>query len=60
MRIGKSGKQTKKLISKKTYMLSELSVNSSGNSWSQSRRRKGRLRREGFAEKEVFKLGMKE
>jgi len=39
---------------------SEVSVNSLGNLWSQSRRRKGKLWLEGFAEKEGFKLGMKE
>ena len=37
---------------------SEVSVNSPGNPWSQSGRRKGRLRWEGFAEKESFKPGV--
>jgi len=31
-----------------------------GDPWSQSGRRKGSLRREGFAEKESFKPGVKE
>ena len=34
---------------------SEVSVNSLGNPWSQSSRKKGRLQWEGFAEKEGFK-----
>jgi len=38
----------------------EVSVNSPGNPWSQSGRRKGRLRWEGFAEKESFKPGVEE
>jgi len=38
---------------------SEVSVNSPGNPGSRSRRRKGRLRWEGFAEKEDFNPGMK-
>jgi len=41
-------------------MCSEESVNSPGNLCGQSGRGKGRLCREGFAEKEVFKPGMKE
>jgi len=47
-----------RLQSKKTRekrICSEVSVNSPGNPWSQSGRRKGRLRWEGFAEKESFK-----
>jgi len=48
-----------KLKSKKR-ICSEVSVNSPGNPWSQSSRRKGRLGREGIAEREGFKPGMKE
>jgi len=47
------GKQ-KKLKSKKR-ICPEVSVNSPGNPWSQSWRRKGRLLREGLAEKAGFK-----
>jgi len=39
---------------------SEISVNTPGNPWSQSKKRKGRLWWEGFAEKESFKLRVKE
>ena len=38
----------------------EVSVNSPGNPWSQSRRRNSKLWWEGFAEKESFKPGVKE
>ena len=39
---------------------SEVSVNSPGNPGSQSARRKGKLRWEGFAQKESFKPGVEE
>ena len=54
----KSGK-TEKLKSKK-WTCSEVSVNSPRNPWSQSWRRKGRLRWKGYAAKEGFKPGMKQ
>jgi len=49
----------KKLKSKKNGYATEVSVNSLRNPWSQFWR-KGRLRWEGFAEKECFEPGMKE
>jgi len=44
----------------KKQICSEVSVNSPGNPWNQSWRRKGRLWWEGFAEKEGFEPGAKE
>ena len=54
----KSGKTEKLKTIQQTC--SEVSVNSPANAWSQSGRRKGRLRWEGFAEKEGLKPEMKE
>jgi len=50
----------KRLHRKNGYAQSEVSVNTPGNPWSQSGKRKGRLWREGFAEKESFKPGVEE
>ena len=44
----------------KKRICSEVSVNSPGNPWSQSRRGKGRLWWEGFVEKESFQPRVKE
>jgi len=44
----------------KKRICSEVSVNSPGNLWSQSRRRNGRLWWKGFADKESFKPAVKE
>ena len=44
----------------KKRICSEVSVNSPGNPWSQSRRKKGRLWWERFVEKESFKPGVEE
>jgi len=44
----------------KKRICSEVSVNSPGNPWNQSRKRNGRLWWKGFAEKKSFKPGVKE
>jgi len=51
--------KAEKLKKQKKQIFSEVSVNSMGNLWSQSGRRKGRLRWEVFAEKEGHKRGRK-
>jgi len=57
---GTSGKQKKTKKNLKKRICAEVSVNSLGNPWSRSWRRKGRLQWEGFAEKEGFNPGKKE
>jgi len=52
-----------RLLSKKTTVKTDMLrsiCKQSGNPWSQSGRRKGRLRWEGFTEKETFKSGVEE
>jgi len=52
--------KTEKNENEKRMICLKVTVNSLENPCNQSRRRKGRLRWEGFAEKEGFKPGMKE
>ena len=55
----KNYKWKKEKLKSKNWICSEVLVNSPGNLWSQSWRRKGRLRWEGFAEKGVLSLKRK-
>jgi len=52
-------KKPTKSEEKKKKMSRSISVNSPGNPWNQSWRRKGRLRWEGFAEKEGLSMEKK-
>ena len=54
------GKLTVEKSIERKRICPEVSVNSPGNPWSQSRRRNGRLWWEGFGEKESFKPGVEE
>ena len=58
-KINLQAETTNRKSREKKRIYSEVSVNSPGNPWSQSRRN-GKLWWEGFAEKDSFKPGVKE